>query len=83
MVSRAQRSKAERARAWGPGGRAAQRALAAVTSLQPRGASNYPAKDWSTAWHAGARRIVREEHPVTENDARYDAVATASKGASI
>jgi hypothetical protein len=24
----------------------------------------YPAKDWSTAWHCGARRIVREEHRV-------------------
>ncbi len=24
----------------------------------------YPAKDWSTAWHAGARKIVREEHRV-------------------
>ena len=24
----------------------------------------YPAKDWSTAWHAGARKIVRDEHRV-------------------
>jgi hypothetical protein len=23
-----------------------------------------PPKDWSTAWHAGARKIVRPEHQV-------------------
>jgi hypothetical protein len=26
--------------------------------------SYVPPKDWSTAWHAGARKIVREEHRV-------------------
>ena len=23
-----------------------------------------PAKDWSTSWHSGARKVVRKEHRV-------------------